>query len=250
MNDKASLEAKLAAVAEAGLPGAKGRALRGDSHTALMAAVLREIDALVLPRTLTIDGAGGRRIRCEVTGRRLLRVYGDAGGAHRTLEGRDLDGGEDTLAGELGAYFEAAFGDLREIHARVSPLEREVGPADPGISAGALADAWGLTLAGPIADGAVIDSFLAELGEATQAWRLIGGDDCASAGDSAALDRLEGMAAEALLPPDDSGVMTALALSDGGDTVIAARADGMTLLAALPPGSATHAAAVWRRVAG
>ncbi len=233
------------------MPGAKGRALRGDSHAALMAAVLREIDTLVLPRTLTIDAAGGRRIRCEVTGRRLLRVYGDAGGAHQALEGRDLDGGDPALAGELGAYFEAAFGEARALHARVGPLEREVGPADPGISASALADAWGLALAGPAgADGAVIDSYLAELGEATQAWRLIGGEESASAGESEALDRLDGVEADALLPPGDGAAMTALSLAEGGDTVIAARADGMTLLAALAPGSAARAAGLWRRVTG
>ncbi|MEO0654194.1 MAG: hypothetical protein AAFY77_04935 [Pseudomonadota bacterium] len=220
MSEKATLEQKLNRLTASGVAAGGARALTGPPET-LLHLILREIDDIVLPRVLHLDIAGGRNVSCEVTSRRLLRVLGKVGGAAGKLDGTALAADDAETVAKLRAYLEAAIGKSTAVAATHKMLERSVEPGEMGISALALAEAWGMPLDGGASRDAraVVEDLAAHAGDAVLAWHVEGGD---AGGDPALIATLK----ELPLGPDGG----LLASTPGPALSLVQRADGSVLV--------------------
>ena len=195
MNDRGSLERRLAQLASAGVAGRSGRVLRAWSQDGLPRRLLREIDETIMPRRLTFTAADRGSLVVRAANGRILMIEALDGKKkmlrHQELLDRALDPEEDGLAEALKEVFEALCGKLSEAEVSHEAVPTDFDPEYAGVSVRALAEAWGTPFAQdtPREPADVLDSFVSSTQDATTAWVIFGADgDAENAGDP---DRVE-----------------------------------------------------------
>lgn len=252
MSDKSTVERKLAKLAAAGTAGADGRTRVLKSPQDALSLLVAEIDDIVLPATLECTDENGRALRCDVSGRRLLRLAATrAPAGHGAILDTELDGDDPELPGAIRALIEGLFSGSDTLNMTTHPLGRSVGPAEVGISPRTLAAAWELpelSLADP---EAAMRVFLERHADRIAAWHIAGGE---SRGDAALWgetppDRV----IETLLDPkiiaDAGPVLVSIAL-DGDEALIAARIGDVSLAILSPWAELPTLTDDWQRVTG
>lgn len=140
------LEQKLVQLASVTVPSPTGHKLRAEKSVALVGALLKEIDQVVLPRTLRIKNARGRSLFLDVSSRRLLRVRTQMSRGRRRFALEPDISNPDTL----DAVQQQVRGFLKgsqEISLKIEKTETMPGGVPTGVSALMLAQRWGLPLA-------------------------------------------------------------------------------------------------------
>ncbi|MEO1455812.1 MAG: hypothetical protein AAFV31_18555 [Pseudomonadota bacterium] len=250
MTDKTTLDQKLERLAASGLAPGGAHTLSGNADD-ILRRILRQIDDIVLPRSLRLESAGRRVVTCDVTARRLVRVAG-LGGAVAGVEGQTL--GDDTMHEPLRAYFEALVASGAPLQATVTELDRAVEAGEMGVSARALADAWGLPLEprALLTGDRLIETLVNGLGDAVLAWRSDGATHQSGGSDELAQDltALPLGPDTPLLPPGISPVMTTITLADGEVAICTARAADTTLALSVKAAAANDVLRLWRQLTG
>lgn len=192
MSNRPILEERLVKLAAAGLGEGRERRLRAARADVLLRAVLVELDTIVLPRELRLRNGSGGAIAIEAAERRILalRAFDSAGNpnAQKPVSSEDAEAIRNSLLDLVG--------ETSELFLSWSPLGRDFDPAEPGISAIILAEAWGTMLASPAAReaGDVIDRFLSRAQDSILAWVMISGGVSESFGDESRTDLLTDLA--------------------------------------------------------
>lgn len=198
---RGKLEERLQKLAAAGVAGPGGRALRSVSQAVLLRRILDEIGETVLPRRLRLSAGEDRAVVLTAANGRLLRIEGVEGGgalgdAAGEVSGRPFEPADVSLAEPLRALFLALARGVDTVMIRHEAFDNALDPERAGLSAEALADAWGIA---GTADGATpaadaIDDFLARSQDLVSAWLLtsVAAPDSEGAGDQ---DRVEELSA-------------------------------------------------------
>jgi hypothetical protein len=225
VSDEPELERKLVRLAAAAAVRDGARPLPAPSGADLE-ALLDEIDAVVLPRTLRFDG-GGAPLFCEVAGRRVLRAYL---GKQRPAEPLDVSDG---AAAAVRAVFESFLKGASDVIVTTVPLSGEGLGAEIGISAGALRSAWDLPGPDESEPADRIAALIAANEEGLLSWHLSGPDGDSSGGnadDSTALGLLGQRAEKELMDAPgphsaggDPAVLVMLSDLQGQKTLLAGR---------------------------
>ncbi|WP_160765438.1 hypothetical protein [Kangsaoukella pontilimi] len=179
MNDFARLEQKIGKLRDRERAPGDGRALRAADGPGLLAALLQEIDEIILPRRVTLTLANGTSINLAVSNRRLQGVLAPAPDALSKVAGVALKGAEDDAAAGIKAGLAKLFEGGGSVGLIATRLGDDDLGSDAGVSASLLARAWSIDLgpAGPADPGEVITRFLGEIGNAASCWLKIEGED-------------------------------------------------------------------------
>lgn len=252
MTDKAALENKLERLAASGMTAGGARSLTGTPDD-ILRLILREIDDIVLPRTLRLEGAGRRAVSCEVTSRRLVRLLGAVGGAAGSVEGQTL-ANDDSMHQPVRAYLEALIGQSPSVLATLHPLGRDVAAGEMGISARALADAWGLALdpRTDLSSGALVAGLVEGVGDTVLAWQS-SGDTPDSGGSDTLVDELAQLplgSDSPLLPSGAAVAISAMVQSDDETAICVARRGETTLAMMIRADAVPAALRIWRQLTG
>lgn len=253
--------AKLASATEVVSP--KGRPLRADSPSSLVAALLTEIDETILARTLEFTSASGAVLSVDVFSRRLLRVNAPVPrGAPKGFEGQVLTDADPRKIGGLLRVFKA-FADKDHVaYVKSRPVSKPVEASDYGLAAMILGGLWEMPLQGgtPTTAKARMQAFYDGCEGKAEGWILL--KDAApvvAAGDDGALDRL-GAYAEAALEPLVAAKAVArtpaanpafvLLGTDGPDglSVMLATEEDHAVLAVIPAAKLDEMSALWRGI--
>ncbi|MEM9786659.1 MAG: hypothetical protein AAF801_09175 [Pseudomonadota bacterium] len=185
MSDMTALTEKLSALAaedEVFVGGA--RIIAQDGGAVALAAILREIDATVLERTL-VFGIGDVSASLIVAGRRLKGLLSVSDSADAAI-GQSLSREEPDVLQAAGALMTALCDKASRVTVRSAPIQPFGKGGDAGISATGLAELWSVDLnARPLPP---IARFLSANAESLGGYLLItGGDVTESAGETEAL---------------------------------------------------------------
>lgn len=215
-----------------------------------MRAVLVEADTIVMPRELRIRGGSGEGFALEVANRRILRVRPLSSSGIPTA----LDPADETAAETLRGLIVDALGPSTSVRLAHWALERDIDPAEPGMSVRGLAEAWSLPLdAGRDGDGDALDQFLSAAATALPAWLMISGDVSESFGDEDLVASLLELHDSGL--PDElkkRGSSTTWLFSAVGSTAPGAQHRAVAVLGdtiflmAIAPGRLGEVADLWR----
>lgn len=219
MNGKATLEARLARLAAAGVAGPEGRPIRATSKHGLPARLLSEIAATVLPRRLGFSTASGAEVTLAAANGRLLRVE-SATGAPAFLGMDDVLGrafdpdGAEQDAERIRDLLEGLTNGTDTVFVRAEALPDSFDPERAGLSAPRLAEAWGIELepAEREEPAIMIDNFLSAAQAAVRAWIMTGPETSESegSGDDDLVDELRAFA-EARRETGDTETLTKIA---------------------------------------
>jgi hypothetical protein len=104
-----------------------------------LAALLREVNETVLPRSLMFESGDGSSLTLEVAGRRVLRVAAVTGltGAEKCIDAPTL---EDEHKDDLIKLFQGVATPRHELRVLTGPVEREVDGVSVGLPVALLAD--------------------------------------------------------------------------------------------------------------
>ena len=107
--------------------------------TSPLAALLREVNETVLPRSLIFESSVGSSLTLEVAGRRVLRVAAVTGliGAEKCIEAPTL---EDEHKDDLIKLFQGVAAPRHELRVMTAPVLREVDGVSVGLPVALLAD--------------------------------------------------------------------------------------------------------------
>jgi hypothetical protein len=190
VTDRSALEQRLQRLASAGFGDGAVRTIRAGDPDGLLRAILFEADTVVMPRELRLEGASGAGLALEVANRRVLRARAPTGGAGPA----PMDPGDPEAQERLRKMLLAMLGAGAEVRVQHTTLGRDIDPAEPGISVGAIAESWGLPLSRPPRedDASVLDAFLSACDDDLPAWVMIAGEVSESFGDD---DLVEGLIA-------------------------------------------------------
>lgn len=196
--NRPTLEERLTRLASAGFGQGVERTLRANDSDALVRSILIEADSVVMPREIRLRGTG-KGTALEVANRRLLRA--------RALDGNKapvvLEAADPAQMETVRGLIVEAIGASSMVRLGHWPLDREIDPAEPGMSIQALAGAWGISLEqADTDDAAVLDRFLSGAAKALPAWIMLSGDVTESFGDERLIDEL--------LPMSEGGLAAAV----------------------------------------
>ncbi len=140
MNDKTRLQSRLEKLAAAGIAGTRGRLLDLSGPGGALGAVLREIDETALPQKLVFQSDNAILLTCQASGRRLMTADAPA----HNIAGAVLP---DDHAGLdlLKAAIVAGIGGASAAFVNGTGIPQAGAPGDPGMSANALAELWGVS---------------------------------------------------------------------------------------------------------
>jgi len=230
-----------------------------------VARLLDEIDGTVIGRRLKVDFADGSRLSALVTGRRLVRLDGQAPAGlpadQAALYGREGLATED--AAEVAGLLAGLCGRGPSYLLSKSAPGEAIDPTQAGVSAAAIAAALGLEeREAPADDGRNLEVFLDALGERVIAAALIEQDEIAlircdeETPEAAFLLDWAAQVGERLLTPDfalyatlETGGLLVFAGARGSDRHLAvAGRHGRFLLAALEGADSAATLDCWRHV--
>lgn len=170
-----------------------------------LAAILREIDQTVLARRLTFANGRNGSVALLAYRRRLLRIEGVSpdglAGEAGEISGIVLTGADDSTVARLGDLLRAFADGAAQISVLTAAPEEDAPGQANGVSAEALAAAWGVDLYGAAGPGGAVSvtGFLERCGPlATAAMLFSGGtlrDSRGSEDDLAALQPVAGLRA-------------------------------------------------------
>jgi hypothetical protein len=242
------------------------RALSADT---LRKRVLRILDETVMPRVLTIEADSGRSATFDLANGRVSRIL--------TAHDAVLPGGEADLVGQpltmeaadtvtrVAACLERLLDGAGSLRIRNDGVGQPADPAQPGPSARAISEAWGIGLdpAELPEPGAIFDDVLAAVQGRARAWLMLGAtpEDSGGAGDQDTLDDLgafaeawgEGAAppgANAGLPQNERWSVIVLHRTRAApDVTVIARYDDVRLYLSVPRDEVGFIADTWRSAA-
>lgn len=253
MSDKSTIEQKLVKLASVEMVG-PARKLGDDTGSGRMAAILSEIDNIVLPRLLVIETPSGGALRCEIANRRLLSIASDGGPPPPQLDA-DLEG----VAQAVADYIITVLSENGQAIGRVLPLAREVGPMDVGTAARALAVAWGIALEPGAADDpyVVVGQFLENHAGQIAAWYIhqygaeeaAGGDDPAAVfGDKSPQVVLSAIDSPAIAAPGEPVLVVTSPTDDSETALLLGRLGTLSFAIRAPKPEATTLLDDWQRL--
>lgn len=198
LSDKSRLDARLAALASAGVSGAEGRRLVAPDADGLLARILNEIDETPMPRKLDFV-FGDRVLSCDATGRRLLRVHPDAaqdGADWGAIADTEIDASDASALASLRQLLLGLCDGRTDVMVRTGPLGRMVEPGEFGVAARKLFEAWDLQDNRPTSDepAAALRAFVAAAGDLADAWSLAENGAIAETGGDASAFEAAGVA--------------------------------------------------------
>ncbi|MEL6167787.1 MAG: hypothetical protein AAFR35_03800 [Pseudomonadota bacterium] len=264
MGDDLPLDGLLTKLASAGLSGPGPRIIARLGGADPLAAILSEIDETVLPRTLDFSTDAGRRVHCDVVGRRLLKVSDIVSPSplpgQAALLGADLDASQGDAGDRLRAMFLGAMQGADILSVEAHMLGRDVAPGEVGISAALLADMWGFALDPdpPTDAAAVLGGFLSAIEQNVQAGIWMHGEEADSFGEEATLARLgppvdldaaAGELVAARIDPLEPAPLLATRMS-GGDVRVIARFGDQVLVLLVNADAEADIAQHWRCLTG
>lgn len=214
MKNTRRLAERIAKLAASETPSPEGRELAPGPDGSALAAILREVDETVLPRTLTFRRGEGRLV-LSAGNRRLITVdaaEGPGASAARDMLGRPLTQPDVALLGRLRDALVSALPGGAPIRVRTAAPSARGGNFASGTTAAALASAWGVDLASAAESGSPgpVDDFLGVAPSLSRAWiRLAAGRVTEAGGDATLAGRLRDFA--------DSADMAELDMAQHGD---------------------------------
>lgn len=239
---------------------ADGRDILGSGETDGLAAVLREIEETILPRSLTLTSergsvvisAGNRRLFSvdAVTGEGLAHVSGVVGLSLTRPDVADLGRLRDTLV--------AGFGGAKAIFVKSAPVAGDSSKFADGTTAAALASAWGVELSmasTPLpADLGPVAAFIEAIPEIPQAWiQMAAGKTTAEGGAPELTKKLKKFAGSAhmaglkAVATPEKGRFVAIGRAPGdGNCLILVENDADAALMLLPADKLESAKGIWR----
>ncbi|MDU8943353.1 hypothetical protein [Ovoidimarina sediminis] len=262
-----TLERRLEALAGAGTADREGRVLRALSADTLRKRVLRLLDETVMPRVLSLRADGGRSVALDVANGRVGRILtADSAvlpGGEAELVGQPLTMEDESVTARVAGCLERLLEGSATLTVRSEGPGASPEPTQPGPSARAIAEVWGIELAPSDLPepGAIFDDVLAAVQGKARAWLMLGAtpEDSGGAGDQDALDDLNafaeawgvgGQAAAATLGLPEGERWSLIALHRTGaapDLTVIARYDGVHLYLSVPREALGFVADTWRR---
>ena len=242
--------------------------LRASAPEALLRRMLWEIDETVLPRQLIFGTREGGTVTLAAGNRRLLRIESASGpgmDAHAELAGQGFEPGTPGVAEEIRALLEKLIEGADTVFVRQDTHSEPIDPERAGLSATALAESWGIDLAGSegSAPGDAIDTFLGSAQSAVLAWLMTGPEtpETEGAGEPGAVDELAAFAearretGEALRQArtENGETWTFLSLHrapGAPETTVIISVEGILLYLAIPRDKLGDVADAWRAAAG
>ncbi len=194
MTDKARLQNRLEKLAAFGVAGPRGRLLDLAGPGGALGAVLREIDETALPQRLIFQSSTTRLLTCEASGRRIIT----ADAPSQSVAGAVLP---DDPAGldALKAAIETGFAGAAPVFVNGATIDQAGSLGDSGVSASALAEAWGIPIGGETATPPPLAAILDAVGGLATAWVRVGHEGTTGrGGDPGHSAELETLAASGL----------------------------------------------------
>ena len=270
MSTDPTLERRLASLSAAGSADREGRLVRALSADTLRKHVLRMLDETVMPRVLSLRADTGRVASFDVANGRVSRILAaDSAvlpGGEAELVGQPLTMETDGTVDRVAACLERLLDGAETLRIRNDGVGQPADPAQPGPSARAISEAWGIGLdpADLPEPGAIFDDVLAAVQGRARAWLMLGAtpEDSGGAGDQDTLDDLPAFAeawgggaapeaANAGLPQNERWSFIALHRTRAApDVTVIARYEDMRLYLSVPRGEVGFIADTWRRATG
>lgn len=265
MNGKSTLEARLARLAASGTAGSEGRIVRGRSSEALLLQILDEIAETIMPRRVHLSTPPGAKLSLDIANGRLIRVAAAEGSpgflGMDELTGTAFDPDDAEQAGALRSLFDTLLDGTDMLTFRPEVLEESFDPHHAGLSASALAEAWGIELeTGGAPEAALaVDTFLSSIQNDISAWLMTvpGTPEVEAAGETDVVDELTAFAEarqesgeadrQAEIARDEPWSFLALhRAAEAPDVTVIASVDGVVLYVSIPRERLGSVADAWR----
>ncbi len=190
MDDFTRLEQKLAKLRQRERAPGEKRIIRGTPEK-LLAGILAEVDEIILPRRVSFALANGPALQFAVANRRLQALLAPTPATEGAAQLADkaLKDAEDP---NLAALKVVILATLKSADALTITSRRQTDagfPSDIGVPVQQLARAWNVTEAvdDEVTAEAMLEYFIAGLGDRVLAWLRIDGEEVADQGGDAAL---------------------------------------------------------------
>lgn|GEM_PF-3394324 len=262
MKDTRRLAERIRKLAGSEASSPEGRELPPGPDGSPLAAILREVDETILPRSLVFRRGEGRLV-VSAANRRLLMVdtaEGPDAAAATDIVGRPLTQPDVALLGRLRDALVSALPGNDPIRVRPAPASGAAGDFAAGTTAVALASAWGIDLATATGNDPAdaVEDFLGTAPSLSRAWlRLDAGMVTETGGDQALTARLRDFADSAdmaeldMLPDANRSRFIAIGRAPGdGDCLIFVSDKAEAALLLIPAESLDSARTSWRKAVG